>query len=720
MNAARARWLLVALVLIAGGAAAAAPLSAAGNDDCMACHSDATLTMERRGRTIPLHVDAAALAGSPHKDAACADCHAGFKADELPHKAKITPVNCMDCHGDAPAAHVFHSAMARATGTDGEPGTSCKGCHGTHDVRLVRGPGSKFQPQKLPETCGTCHEEIARTFSGSEHGRALASAEAGAPDCLACHREPLTPARGAATEAELKQTQEKACVACHVDNPDVRARMGPDARFIASYESSVHGRALLSGNAAAPTCIDCHGSHEMKRGSDPSARVSRLRTPETCSACHDAIARDYTDSVHGAALARGNTEAPVCTDCHGEHTILRHTDPKAPVAAANVSQQVCSPCHSSVRLSEKYGISSDRFQTFADSYHGLAVRGGAVETANCASCHGSHGIRPSTDPASTIHKDNLAHTCGNCHPGANQRFATGAVHVVMTAGGEPVLYWIAAIYIVLIVATIGGMFAHNLLDFLRKSQRILHERRHGTGPIHHGGAQLYERMSLNERLQHGTLLVSFIVLAVTGFMLSYPEAWWVRGIRGVVPGLFETRSLMHRVAAVAMTAVSLYHVGYLAFTARGRRLVRDLLPALSDVWQAIANLKYLAWLSRVRPRFGRFGYIEKAEYWALVWGTIVMVGTGFVMWFENTSMQIITKLGWDIARTIHFYEAVLATLAILVWHIYFVVLNPDIYPMNLAWLTGKLSEAEMAEEHPAELDELQQRDKESESDREAS
>jgi hypothetical protein len=83
-----------------------------------------------------------------------------------------------------------------------------------------------------------------------------------------------------------------------------------------------------------------------------------------------------------------------------------------------------------------------------------------------------------------------------------------------------------------------------------------------------------------------------------------------------------------------------------------------------------------------------------------------MGATGAVLWFENASMETFTKLGYDVSRTIHFYEAILATLAIIVWHFYFVIFNPDIYPVNLAWLTGRMSEREMLEEHPAELDRL--------------
>ena len=131
------------------------------------------------------------------------------------------------------------------------------------------------------------------------------------------------------------------------------------------------------------------------------------------------ISKEYLESVHGVALQRGVNEAPVCTDCHGEHNILRHNDPNSPVAFQNLSKEVCSPCHSSLKLSTKYGIVSNRFETFSDSYHGLAIEGGSVAVANCASCHGAHNIKPSTDSTSTIYKGNLVKTCGGCHKGAN-------------------------------------------------------------------------------------------------------------------------------------------------------------------------------------------------------------------------------------------------------------------------------------------------------------
>jgi len=702
---------LALTVLLAAGARA----HAQSNEDCMACHSDTTLTMERGRRSVPLFVDEGVLARSPHKDFVCVDCHAGFNPEEFPHNAKISPVNCMSCHSDAAGTHPFHSIMSTATGTDGARGTSCKQCHGTHDVLPLSSPDAPFSARNLTSSCGKCHPDIAGQFSRSEHGRALAQGEPGAPSCIGCHTNPITVTRAQGERsAKLKIEEERICLGCHLDNPEVRARMGPGAGFIASYETSVHGAALTAGNAGAATCIDCHGSHEMKRGIDPEARVSKSHIPDTCAKCHGQIASEYDDSIHGLALARGNIEAPVCTDCHGEHNILLHSDPNSPVAAGNVSTMVCSPCHSSVRLTSKYGIASDRFQTFSDSYHGLALRGGSLEAANCTSCHGVHDIKPSSDPASRTNKANLATTCGECHPGANERFAVGDVHVAITEEKEPILYWIATTYIILIVTTIGVMLIHNLADFLRKSQRRMKLRRGEIEEPYHGHA-LYLRMTLGERIQHGSLMASFIVLVITGFMLSYPESWWVEGIRRLSDHAFELRSLTHRTAAVVMVAASLVHIGYVTLSRRGRRLIVDLLPRFDDLHEAFGVARYNLGLSRTKPDLGRFSYIEKAEYWALVWGTIVMAVTGVIMWFENTSIGVITKLGWDIARTIHFYEAWLATLAILVWHIYFVIFNPDVYPMNMAWLTGRLTESEMAEEHPRELAAIRSKENDTES-----
>lgn len=511
--------------------------------------------------------------------------------------------------------------------------------------------------------------------------------------------------------------QAKICLGCHLDHAEVRARVGPSAGFVSSYEASVHGQAVKAGNDSAATCTDCHGSHDMKKGSNPTSSVAKGSIAATCGRCHSAIRDQYMWSIHGQALSRGVAASPTCTDCHGEHNILSPKDGRSPVAAANVSASVCSPCHASVKLTQKYGLAGDRFQTFQDSYHGLAQRSGSVEVANCASCHGVHDIKPPSDPSSRIHPANLVNTCGTCHPGANQNFARGQVHVIATSGPEGVLYFVSNGYIVLIVVLIGGMFAHNALDFVKKSRRQLQYRR-GELTRKHVPHRLFVRMTLGERIQHGTLLVSFFTLVFTGFALRYPEAWWVVPFQNISPVMFALRGILHRLAGITMLAAGLYHVYYTFFVPRGKELLRDLLPCRQDLFDAVAVLKYNLGFSPTKPKFGRFSYIEKSEYWALVWGTIVMVVTGGILWFDNISLGILTKLWWDVARTVHFYEAWLATLAIIVWHFYFVIFNPDTYPINLAFWKGTLTEEEMDEEHPLELETLLRRQHKPEADAE--
>lgn len=670
------RKLLFVLILLLPSAA----VFAQKNADCLACHSDKTLT--KSGGTS-LYVRESVLKATPHGHLGCTDCHAGFDPTKTPHAAKIQPVMCVNCHSDARSKHKAHKSQVPAGGTPAQVSASCKNCHGSH------------MSKPLSTACGTCHPEVRDVFARNAHGKALLSGVESAPDCFTCHKGSIVGGTDNRTQAELKIAQEKVCLSCHVNNPKVAGRTLPNAHFVEGFEGSVHGMALAKGNGNAANCVDCHGSHDMLKGINPKARVNKANIPTLCGKCHPDIAKEYGQSIHGVALSKGNIDAPVCTTCHGEHNILSPTDPRSPVAPRNIAQQVCGTCHSSVKLSEKYGISSDRFQTFSDSYHGLAIRGGSVKAANCASCHSAHDIKPSSDPTSTVSKQNVPKTCGKCHPGANKRFAMGKVHVAVTQKQQPVLWWIGLIYVLLIVGTIGGMLAHNFLDLFKKWRR--HVDLHDL----HG---LYVRMSVFERIQHLLMMSSFAVLAITGFMLHYPDAWWVAGIRGFVPHFFDLRGILHRAAAGAMIAACVIHVLYVLFAQRGRQLVMDMLPKRKDVADVIGVLKYGLGAADEKPKLGRFSYIEKSEYWALVWGSVVMTLTGIIMWADNFFIGIVTKLGWDIARTVHFYEAWLAVLAIIVWHLYFVIFNPDVYPMNAAWITGTLPEDVLAEEHALEYE----------------
>lgn len=676
---------------------------------CLECHADSSLEMEKAGRQISLYVEGAKLAGSRHAALTCVECHEGFDAEAMPHRQPMTSVNCLSCHEDLGSSHAFHPKIGELDQPETAPGLNCVGCHGGHEVTGTTDERFAFAPAQQSQACGQCHAEATRHFLHSAHGQ-----ETGLPypDCLTCHRTDLV--NGHEPTRELKISQSKLCMSCHVDEPATAARTRMQGGFVASWGRSVHGQALENGNARAANCVDCHGSHDMSKAMVADSLVNKLHIPQTCQRCHEAESREFMTGSHGQALYNGEMESPVCTDCHGEHAIFSPKDPQSLASSRNLSAELCGDCHGSVKLTRRYGISSDRFKTFADSFHGLAVRGGSVSVVNCASCHGAHSVLRSNNPLSPVHKDNLAKTCGHCHPGANELFAVGSVHVSLSPIGKDglspdrgnrIIQIIATIYVWGIVSIVGGMLIHNGLDFFKKVRRKIRHHRESLAEAN-GPHRLYLRMSFNESLQHGLLATSFIILVITGFMLRFPEAWWVSALQKLSPGFFEWRGILHRIAALAMVAAGLWHILYVILTERGRQLIHDLWPRwhdLSDMWGV---LRYNLGLVRHKPLFGRFSYMEKAEYWALIWGAILMTVTGILLWADITTMNLIGKLGFDIARVVHYYEAILATFSIIVWHFYFVIFNPEVYPMNVAWLTGRLSEEEMAEEHPRELERL--------------
>jgi len=692
---------------------------AQSNEDCLMCHDDDSFTMKKDGKEIPINVSESKFSSSSHSKLKCISCHINFDPEEIPHNDNLTPKACGDCHQKQIVKHLFHPHLLKATGKEKEKDVNCLNCHDKHYTKNPKSAGEKWSAENLPFSCGQCHSKIKDKYLASEHYSAYKEGMLGAPNCLNCHKNPIARVHATEDTVSVKISQEKLCLSCHLDSPDVRARTTPSAGFITMYEKSVHGSALNSGNSKAANCVDCHSSHSVHKSTFSESQTFKSNIPITCGKCHKDISKEFLQSIHGTALMKGVKEAPACTDCHGEHNILKHNDPKSPVAFQNLSREVCSPCHSSLKLSDKYGLSNNRFETFSDSYHGLAVEGGSVSVANCASCHGAHNIKPSSDSTSTISKANLVKTCGGCHPGANDRFTVGKIHITRQEESEPIIYFIASMYIFLILFVVGLMFVHNLFDFFRKS-KIKKMKQRGLIREERHSHRLYLRMTLNERIQHATMAISFIMLVISGFMLSYPNSWWVSHIRDLSSGAFEARSLLHRISAVVMVSISLYHIYYVSFTKRGRQLVKDLLPKYQDIRDAIDVAKYNLGISKIKPKLDRFSYVEKAEYWALIWGTVVMSATGVIMWFNNYFMGIITKLGWDIARTIHYYEAWLAFLAIVVWHFYFIIFNPDAYPMNLAWWKGTITEEEMAEEHSLELERIKAKEQSSSTEEEKS
>jgi len=508
--------------------------------------------------------------------------------------------------------------------------------------------------------CTACHTDKAQALKSSAHAGL---------SCTTCHT-------GIKVFPHPKNIALPTCGQCH-------------AKQATEYARSAHGVAHAGGNKAAPDCQVCHGdAHQLQRTNTWAFKKS---IPELCGACHGQIYEKYQSSVHGQAIARGVYEAPVCTTCHTAHSVEPPTNPSSTVFATHIPE-TCGQCHGNVRLVSKFNLPRDRLLSYDASFHGMALKEGSETVANCASCHAIHLILPSSDPRSTINPKNLPKTCGKCHPGAGDRFALGPIHELPGLAEPAGVRWIRNFYLFLIPLLIGLMFLHNAGDWIRKlaDLRLRRIKQARLPSVFQPAAQPGEandiRMYGMERLQHVLLLLSFTVLVWTGFALKYPDGWWARPL--LVWG-WALRGFVHRIAAVVFMAVAGIHVISLMKSRRLRLHWQSLWPRLDDAREGFQTFAYNLGLRRNRPRRADHNYVEKAEYWAVVWGAVLMSITGLMLWAHNLVLAWLPKSFLDFATAVHFYEAVLAALAIVVWHLYSVIFDPEVYPMDPAWLTGR-------------------------------
>lgn len=218
-----------------------------------------------------------------------------------------------------------------------------------------------------------------------------------------------------------------------------------------------------------------------------------------------------------------------------------------------------------------------------------------------------------------------------------------------------------------------------------------------------GGAQMENdelpkevvRLNVHERLQHLVTLVTFFLLVITGYMLKIPEEWIIKLGDWGEP-VFYYRGITHRVAGVIMILGSVYHLVYLVVHPAGRSFMKDMIPTLKDAKDIFQNLAYFLGQRPEPPKFDRFDYKEKAEYLALVAGTIIISVTGIFLWSE----AYWSKFVLDLSILIHGMEAILASLAIIVWHFYAVHWKPGQFPMSYVWIDGKMDNHHLQHEHP--------------------
>ncbi len=452
-----------------------------GADDCAACHEDGRRTGKREPG-LPPPFDAAALRASPHADLECKGCHTDLAGKEPPHAEKLEKVDCGMCHPDEQSRH-DESLHGRAIKRGDNLAPSCKTCHGSHNVLRPSDPRAPVSRMEVPRLCGGCHREgtpvsmtrnipqenILGNYVDSIHGEGLFRRGLTVTAvCTSCHTShfilPHTDKRSSIAKNNIAKT----CMQCHT-------------QIEAVHQKVIRGELWEKQPHLIPACVDCHQPHEVRRvfytqgmsdrdcmkchanpelkrmrggrtvsmyvnegeltrsrharvacvqchtGIRPSSHerpCASITAKVDCSICHAEQVQQFNESTHGQLVAKGSPDAPSCQDCHGTHGTLGKTDLTSPIFSRNVPN-LCAKCHRAGQQAavRYHGKEINPVEHYLESIHGKGlVQSGLTVTANCADCHTAHHELPSKDPRSSVHRDNVADTCGTCHRGIFELF----------------------------------------------------------------------------------------------------------------------------------------------------------------------------------------------------------------------------------------------------------------------------------------------------------
>jgi hypothetical protein len=315
---------------------------------------------------------------------------------------------------------------------------TCMTCHSDPELSLTTGDG----------TLVSAHVD-ATVLSGSVHSKL---------SCVDCHAgktEVPHESRSFRTRRELTLAYAETCRRCHFST-------------YTKTLDSVHQAPVARGDVTAPVCVDCHGSHNIKKAANQP-----LETSATCAKCHAGVASSYARSVHGRGLsAAAAGDVPVCTDCHRAHDIAGPHQQKWELA----TPEMCGRCHADGALMKKYGLSTNVLSTYLADFHGKTASlrqhqgtdPGSTVVARCTDCHGVHDIEKADSPDSPVMKANLQKTCQKCHSDANANFPGAWLsHYEPSWKAAPMVYGVKLAYAVLIPFMIGGLGLQILLHLWR-------------------------------------------------------------------------------------------------------------------------------------------------------------------------------------------------------------------------------------------------------------
>ena len=575
--------------------------------------------------------------------------------EQVIERTRITDANCLDCHGQ--------KGFAVPTSDDGSP--PLRQLHVDAEATRASVHGSY--------TCLTCHNDIQQL----PHEKQLKTV-----DCVSCH---IQQGEGAAPErtAWLNDSEIELVIQTK------------------QYTHSVH--AQQQGTKDNASCADCHTAHYVYRSDDSRSTVYKLNSPKTCGNCHGKELAEYRQSIHGASL---NTpwkgDSATCTDCHSAHDIAA----KETLRTHRVITEQCGDCH------------DKQVRSYKATTHGQLAWLGDKDVAQCKDCHSPHSTHKADSAAALIARENILKTCRNCHEDAGPEFTKFRAHADMgDVERNPGMWWLGRAMIAIIILTLIFFYSHSMLWFWRELKSrpwetiIVDGKRFRVRMkrVKHDSGRHVRRFSWQWRANHWALALSVMVLTFTGMVVMFPETGWATATIGFFGGPSDF-GYVHRTAAVVFLIAVFGHAGVVLL-----RLSRNpdfewfgpdsLLPRRKD-WADMKSQFRWFFGKGDAPRFDRWAYWEKFDYWAVYWGALVIGLSGLVLWFSPFFSRFLPGWAFNLATLAHGLEAFLAVMTLFVVHFFNNHFRPSKFPLDTVMFVGSWDLEEFKEERPEHYERL--------------
>ena len=634
---------------------------------------------------------------------ACTDCHPPHKVRRQNIVIKVSDRACLRCHARHDLTKTVNGKTISLTVSREELANSvhknipCVKCHSDVTPQHKRPCDTAGKVD-----CSNCHADLANQYFESGHGQAYFKKNPYAPYCTDCHGKHNIKSKYDETSPTYRANIPKLCGGCHKKGGKASKVKGlHEINVYYDYSKSVHGKGLVEkGLLPSAVCTDCHTAHFVLKMTDERSTVNPKNIPATCATCHRGIYKKYIRSVHAINRKHSkNVKLPTCADCHTAHGIIETRQDKFLTEVT----QTCGGCH------------QDLAKTYFKTIHGKAYQLGYLKAAKCSDCHGAHLILPVNDPNSSVGVKNIVKTCSKCHEDANERFTGYLTHATHHDKVKyPILFYTYWFMTSLLIGVFGFFGIHTLLWLPRSLQSARERKKHKKNP---GMAHYYiQRFTLEHRITHLFVILSFMALALTGMMLKFAGMPWAKFLASLIGGVKVAR-VVHRIGAVITFGYFFYHLFSLIRLKHHRKLSwkefltgpNTLIFTKQDVKDFWATFKWFLGLGQ-RPAYGRWTYWEKFDYFAVFWGVTIIGLSGLMLWFPEFFTKFLP--GWliNVAHIVHSDEALLAVGFIFTIHFFNTHLRPESFPMDTVIFTGVVPLEEFKIVRPKEYEQLKAKD----------